>query len=538
MLFIIIILILLVTSLVLFLIRLLRPNFPYMWLIGATTTTLAWLLVLLSRWLYSDSLPVVIPIVTWQPEILFPISPTLIIDNISWIMALSVVSLASASILTDVGRQDNGVDRQRPGWSANLSLSAFALLAVLSENLLTILLAWAAIDLVELVIWIPRSSKSGYRITIEAVILNYSLRTAGILVVIAAGLVANAFDSWVNLPLSNPQIGLLLVMACCLRLGVIPAIVPLSTSEPRKGLDVLLRLTPAAASLAILPRITLVNTPSTFSILVMILAFMALIYGCLAWLTSPTAQQAGAYWVMSAASLAVIAVFRGEPAASLAWTVSLLLAGGLILLYHSHHRRLTPLMLIAAFGLSMLPYSLSWFGVWVYGTPPTGFDILLLLFQSLLIVGYLLHTLKPEPKLDRAERWIWLIYPTGLTILVISNLGLGWLSAQSANSFTPELPTWLETWPALASGILILLLLLLSRRRHLLEGPVTEVIANSFQRVFSFRWLFGIIRAIYSALRNISSWLSLLLEGQAGILWTLLLLALLLSLITQVQFGG
>ena len=85
--------------------RLLRPRFSYFWLIAATAATLAWVIVLAARWLTPDEWPNMIPLVTWEPDFLFPVSPALLLDDISWSFSLVLVTLALAALLTDAGRK-------------------------------------------------------------------------------------------------------------------------------------------------------------------------------------------------------------------------------------------------------------------------------------------------------------------------------------------------------------------------------------------------------------------------------------------------
>ena len=149
---------------------------------------------------------------TWQPMSFFPLSPALLVDSISWIFALALATQLLAVMLTSVarlGRQGLSAagssarlwktsktpirDPQptSPGvnwkaWAANLALTSLGLVAVLAGNLLTLLLAWAALDIVELMILLGQVSTSEER---GQVVRSFSARVGGIAVLLLAGIV-------------------------------------------------------------------------------------------------------------------------------------------------------------------------------------------------------------------------------------------------------------------------------------------------------------------------------------------------------------
>jgi hypothetical protein len=527
------ILILLSASLLMQGMRLLRRRTPYLWMIRAAATLLAWLLILLSRWRIPLGSATVIPLVTWEPDILFPISPALLVDDLSWIFALALGTLALAGILTDAGRERSAgaPEGTQEGWAASMTLTALAILAVMAGNLLTLLITWAAVDLAELLIWLGKTRR---RSDSERVAIAFSTRVAGVLTVIAAGIYANASGSLSGFSASNPEIGLILLIAVGLRLGLLPPNAPLPNNLSPGGPELVLRLAPAAASLALLPRIQIADVTPALHNLTLLLAGLAIAHASLSWIDAPTPQQGLPFWIMGLAGLGLIAALKGQPGASLVWAVGVLLPGGLIVLYHSHHRRLAVLFLIAAISLTMLPFTPTWPGVRTYNTPPTGTNLILLSLQSLLWVGYVRHSLDLEPRLSAAEHWVWLIYPMGLVLILFTYLWIGWWGLRGAGAVFAKPPSWIESWPAFGCGAIAAVLLALRRRSRASSSRLLMKV----QHIVSISWLYRSIWGGYHLLRRIFSWLDLLLEGQAGLLWALLLLVLLFSLITQIGLGG
>ena len=79
-------------------INLRRPKFPYFWLVSASASLLVWPIILIAL----VNLPVEIQIMHWQPEEFLPISPTFLLDRISWPFALALATLNLAVVLTAV----------------------------------------------------------------------------------------------------------------------------------------------------------------------------------------------------------------------------------------------------------------------------------------------------------------------------------------------------------------------------------------------------------------------------------------------------
>ena len=137
------ILILIITPLIMLIIRILQPDFTFFWLIAALGALATWPAVLLLRLRIPES----ITLVTWKPEQILPVSPTLLLDSISWPFAMALATLVLAVILTDVTRVP---DVNWSAWASSLAISAISMLAVFAGNPLTLILAWGAIDLIEL----------------------------------------------------------------------------------------------------------------------------------------------------------------------------------------------------------------------------------------------------------------------------------------------------------------------------------------------------------------------------------------------------
>ena len=522
------ILLLLFVPLLMLAIRLARPRFAYFWLVAALGALLAWPMVLFTRTYIPHSLLLVTEPLgrTPLPAEFFPMSPALLVDPISWSYAMALVTLALAVILTDVAR---AADADWMAWAGSLAITALGLFAVLSGNLLTLLLGWTAIDLAELAILLIEVPQSSTR---EQIILAFSARLAGsvlavIGVVIGAGLAAISTPSpSLTFTTISPQIRVYLLLAAGLRLGVLPMHTPfLGGRELRRGLGTVLCMVPAASSLILLARIASAGAPARWGPLLLGLAGLAALYAGVYWASARDELDGRRFWILGMAALSLAAAARAQMEASLALGIALLLSGGLLFLFSARHRWLLPIAGLGLLGFSGLPYTPAWQAMRLYAPPFGVWEFLFLIAQALFLVGYARHVLRPEPQLTGVERWVWVIYPWGLILLPLTGFLIAWWGRLSGAQF----PTLASSWPSLvAMGIALILVVLAQRIPRL---PVRLV--SSLHSVFSFSWLYQLFWGVYRLVGRFLALINLILEGEGGILWTILLLTLLLSLLGQ-----
>ncbi|PIZ25978.1 MAG: hypothetical protein COY47_03035, partial [Chloroflexi bacterium CG_4_10_14_0_8_um_filter_57_5] len=227
------------TALTLVILRLARPNFKFSWLIAAGGAILA----LIAVFLWQMRLPQTLALPAWQPQAFFHYAPTWLADAISWPYALSLTALALAIVLTSVER----ANVNPMAWAGTFMLTALGLLAVTAENPLTLVLAWTALDLTELVtmlLSVEGESQS------EGVVVAFAVRLAGTGLVIWASILSIAAGTPLNFIVTPARAGIYLLLAAGLRLGVLPLHLPYRQERAmRRGFGTSLRLVLAASSL-------------------------------------------------------------------------------------------------------------------------------------------------------------------------------------------------------------------------------------------------------------------------------------------------
>ncbi|MCX6035580.1 MAG: hypothetical protein NTV38_11495, partial [Chloroflexi bacterium] len=204
--------------------------------------------------------------------------------------------------------------------------------------------------------------------------------------------------------------------------------------------------------------------------------------------------------------------------------VMLILGGGLLFLFSARQRSTIWLPLLGLWGLSALPFSPS-ASAWQTGNQNSWlFVIPFLPAQALLMAGFIRHALHPgETSLESAERWTKVLYPTGLFLLaaIAILLGLwGWDGARSLGQWWAAIIA-----NALAAGFTALAFTVLIRM-------VPASSSSQWTRIFRLEWLYSTLTAIYKLFGRIANIITSSLEGEGGLLWSLLLLALILSVLS------
>ena len=172
----------------------------------------------------------------------------------------------------------------------------------------------------------------------------------------------------------------------------------------RRGFGTSIRLISAVSSLALLAHVPSESLRSVFTPYLIVLALGAAFYGSWMWLRAPDELSGRPYWIISLAALSVISALSGNPLGAVAWGCALVLVGGALFLASVQHIWLNYALLIGAWSLSSLPFSLTavvWIGNFGFSIP------FVIIAQSLLISGFVRHSLRTgrRDSIDSQEKW-------------------------------------------------------------------------------------------------------------------------------------
>lgn len=509
--------ILLLSALGLLILRFVSPDFRYTWLFAAGGALFAWISLLL----WQIVMPITVQLPLWQPENIFRQSPLFIADGISWTFAFSIGTICLGVIITAVARPNFP---SPISWIGILLLTAFGIMAVTAENPLTLVLLWTAIDLSELISQMRFVEDPKLN---ERIVVSFASRTTGTLILLWASMVSASNGTVLNFLSPPPSAGLLLIMAAALRLGVLPLHLPYAgESAFRRGFGTNLRIVSAGSSLILLARVPLSSVESPITPYLMMFTSFAALYGGWMWLRSPDELTGRPFWLIGLGSLAVASALRGNSIGATAWSCALILSGGALFLASAQSKWMEKVLLIGAWGISALPLSLSANG-WVSERAGFWYAIpLLILAQAFLLTGYIRQSQRTSVRTNFDDQPIWArnVYPLGIYTILFATLLLGFFGWSGSLG----IGNWIVG--ILASALTFGLLWLTPRLRIL--NPVRA----HWVRPNDPNWLDSIYQALWGTYRQIgkmSNSFSKVLEGESGIMWTLLFLALFISLFIQ-----
>jgi hypothetical protein len=236
----------------------------------------------------------------------------------------------------------------------------------------------------------------------------------------------------------------------------------------------------------------------------------------------PGGSPAG--WMASGATLVLASAAAGLPNAVAAWAATVILLGGLLVWTQPRRSLRWPVLIVGVFLLSALPAAPTLATLALYAAPTNLLQYGFLVIHSLLLLGWARHFLAKPLEQGRRDRWEMVIYVSGLALLALAAFGA------VAPQYNFALGMLL---PALA-------MLVVAGGLALLAGNLPaalERLAPVFGSIFSFAWFYRLAELVYQQVVRLLRLFSALLEGQAGVLWALLLVALLLSLIAQTVGG-
>lgn len=506
-------LLLLLTALTLVILRAFIPGFRYSWMFAVAGTFFAWLSVLA----WQAQMPINLQLASWQPSTIFSQSPTFIADGISWLFVFSLVTLGLAIVISSVVRPNFPTPIS---WAGSLVLVALGMLAVVADNPLTLVLIWAAIDLVELVVQMLYANDPKLS---ERVVISFASRATGILVLLWADVVGAAGGQLSDFRLITSQAGLYLLVAAGLRIGVLPLHLPYpSESNLRRGFGTGLRMVSAASSLILLARIPASSIASPLTPYLLMLVSFAAVYGGWMWLRAPDELTARPFWMIGMGSLVVAAALRSNPLGAAAWSCALILTGSALFLFSEQNRWLTRALYVGAFGISALPFSITATG---WNSGGTGFWLsfpFLLVTHAMLMAGFVRHAQRTNIRSSNPNQPVWAknVYPFGIGLLLVITVVLGFFGWDGAL----QLGNWL---PGVIAAAATAGLLWLTPRLRILNPVRAHWVRPTSASWLD--WVYAGLWNLYRQLGRVSSTFTSLLEGESGIMWTLLFLVLFMT---------
>jgi formate hydrogenlyase subunit 3/multisubunit Na+/H+ antiporter MnhD subunit len=487
------------------------------WGLSAAFALIIWIVCLLLR-LGSD---LDLQASVWQPSELFSTPLALSFDDISWPILYSLVTVLVAMIFTSASRDAASSIGVRIFW---FLYSATAVLAILADNLLTVIITWTSFDfLSSLFLFSFLRSEDETR----QVLTRLSIDILGVLLIIAgtAIIIASGQDAGLNNPIETTAGVVLLALGSFVRLGLLPLHFNLpALMAVRRGLGTLFRLFPPAIVLAFIARIFRAGVPNESLPWFLIAGLTGVVIGGVRWLLEVDSISGRPFFILLLSGLGVLSTasmpenYTGIVAAC----VVLLLAGAVISLTVIHtpsHRIFSLGAALVLLGIPVLPGSILSNMASLSGITP-GFDylwrIIILLAMSIATLGCLHLYFVSEVPWKTGESPVRITYSLGLSLPVFTTVGIG-------IHLRPNVDLW--TWILLASQLLLVGLGYIALR-NVPEGRISRLrfSVSRFDPSNLYARFGRVMREGLTALRSLAD----LIEGEAAILWIFAITAFLI----------
>lgn len=477
-----------------------RPAFKSYWFVATGGVLLASLVTLGLR----VGLPHQITLPGWQlgPDVQFPF--LLALDAFSWPLAVSVLIVLLAHLLGRV-RRASGISW--PIWVPALALAAAALLVALAGDLLAAALTLFLLDILQYGLHSALALEQGRASLLERLAFN----TSSVILVLAAWAIPASYASLASLVLG---------VAATMRLAV--AIRPLpATRQDMPAFHAMLHAAPLVGAVVLLRFMPAVSGPA-------LQLALAVVFGLGLYSAGQNLEPAAPrHWQQaSLAALVLIAGLAGAQAAVLAFGLLWLFSDSVAQLTAQFGEWHRPLTVVAALLLAGLLFTSVQGVSTLYPAAASPLVFLALPLHTLLLLGLLQRAAEPAAAPDPDEPWTLAVEAIAASLPAVMLLLLGVLMPA---------PSGLAWWPGL---VVLLLLAAAYAGRQALQRSGRRLLPPHL-RLPQIQWPAPrraaalLSAALAGSLRLLSS----LLEGEAGLLWALLFIALLISVFSQTGLG-
>ncbi|HEY61438.1 MAG TPA: hypothetical protein G4N95_02190 [Anaerolineae bacterium] len=495
------------------------------WFIGATGAIVSWLITLglgihqSANWIISFGN--VSQFLGKEFAFIF------LVDNISWGYLVSITTLILAVLLTESSYHGTIVSN---GWAYTLGLGGVGVFAVTSGNLLTFSYTWTLLSVIILVILITTAGSQRIR---KTAIINFVIQMLGISLLILGMMSLGdrvSLDAFMEVP---QNIAILFILAAGALLGVIlPDDQLFIERNMKRGFGTVLRLIPVTSSLVFISRLQFSPSNDMKVMLLILVIFIIAIYGSFHWILERNLFDGRLAWIMVGASLTLITKLFGLNNLTILLGQAIIFSSALIFLTKITSPliyKITRMGLVVILGFPLVIG--NGFVLTVLNQPefPLFYKILLItlfnLLFSLQIFGYFMHSYHINKNYGEIKPYGNLLSVIGLILILLVQLLtiiLGFVNGQFV-----FLRWWVGMVPlAISIGFYYFYL-------HNVEKKPSGRYLGYVDKVFSLDWIYQIILRTYKFLGGIIHQATMVIEGDAGFLWAVLIAALLIAIFSK-----
>ena len=409
-------------------------------------------------------------------------------------------------------------------WIVEAGEVALSYAVLTSSNLITVILTWTALDVSGLLYHIfLRDSWD-----IDYIFYPFIFKLAGslLLVFTNAELVGSGQNTILeNLPVSSSA---MLFFSALLHSGIFPY-------RPFKQdkrlivtiVDFSVFFLPFIVSLFLITSLPMPNFPlvSTFFLsLVFLLIFINFSPG---WFSKEETLQSIHQLLFSFIGLIGFLFFMKNESSVIHWFVILIIGVNYLLLYYRRSKALRIFTILMLLSFTGLPFSLTGYSFVAFDSIMAVISAIgLIAFHIVFNVGFIRLVFKEKEAFEELDASYQIIYMAGLGIAILS---LGVVTFRTLGSLLDEFNNW---W----MGILVFLTTLglyfrYTKNETTQDAEKVYPWRKKIVDLLTFQWFYKASDYLVQAVRTIVSTFSQLLEGEGGVLWSIVLLALLFTML-------
>jgi formate hydrogenlyase subunit 3/multisubunit Na+/H+ antiporter MnhD subunit len=490
------------------------------------------LLALVSLGLFAPlkALPAATTLSAWGPPALLPLGLSLLVDPLSWLFGMGILTITLVTLLTGVARPGG---RRLFVRGAMLLLAFAGLAAVFSDNLLTIIIAWAGLDLIYFLVLVSLGQSEG--VELQAV-LNLAFNVAGTLLAAGAALLISRESPSLSLReaalTSNST--LLITLAAVFRLGLFPLHLALpAEANIRQGLGTVLRLIPAAVALAVMARLASFGFTPTAQLWLTVFALGAALVGAAQLWTIEDPRLGITYFVIAESGVVLLVGLWAGALALTAQSVALMLGGTLIFLACGHDPLrpwLSALPVVGVLAVLGAPFTAGWGGAasLLQALIDGGHWLVLaglVVAQAILAAG-LFHTVFWPGELTEDTPGVLAVYLGGMALPAAGVVLAGWPGAAwmrtALGSGTPSAGAW-----GLGMVVVTVAIGLIVWRFETVARGSASMAVGALSALFRLDWLYRLVWSGIHLLETLVFNVAAVLEGEGAVLWVLAAIVLL-----------
>ncbi len=472
-----------------------------------------WVLLFLSQ----PDAPQRVVLIPWGADVLFPASPTLLIDTFAWLFVTALAGFAFFCTVTMSG------ETQLVWILGSISVS---MLGVLSENALTLLFFWSLLDFLWLITFLRFQDLS---VDHNRFVIVFLYRMLGPVFLISASFLSFIENGSFSLLEMTPRVGIYFLGAALFRLDyMVPSVISGGERDGQEDLFGVERTAPLAISFMLIARVAEMGVGDVPSVPFFVLTVISLFGSGLWWWLASDPLQGRGCWTIGLFALSLSASFMGIPEASIAWGVSLILTGNI--LFIKRVRGPMHVLLIALFflGFGVLPYTPLWEGGILFSQGTIG--LVLGVGYGVLFLGALRDMIFHHRDGEKFEEVSSILAYLGPVSLLLTQFLLG----MRLGLFQDSTGFWKGEWWFLVPYATLLPFILLQRLNITPPDGIHEIRAV-WGKVFDR--LTGTFLPVSRASTGLVMSIFKLLEGKGGVIWALLGIFFLLSVLA-IRGGG